>query len=502
MTIEAKTNKHIRATWDRFNNSGQMSTITIEEVKCFAEEKGLVVENVEEVEFGFNPIIKAILLTTDAGSALYPRQKLDEIEIYNNNITPTQNYEKFWNSVDWFMPTYIAIGEIHKEIDRTGIRIIEHSHWNKQRLQHRFESCLTSIYTLDNIIPITVQILADSTTISKHLPIIKESILAFYSGMKVVAISALIPIIEDILRSMIGEGSTDLDLVGKVNKCINLANEKVTEIHINKADWIPSEYIEPSVMKVMNERTFVLETIRSWLVNSFYARTSDYGNHSGFNRHFFAHAKSNVWQNTFNFFRAMGLIQGLAFVECFAVEGSNVSVFSPEPDERHDSFRLEVLACANYQYSKKIILQQLQIDNNLPFNNTASDDGWLIRAAKLSEEMNDKVIPRLREKGWQCHSFTDAIKKGEYITVNASKGNHEIKVALLYTCATGNDIYKELDKSCDFILYQGPYYRQESYTFGITARVLPLNAWIAPNLGEYTNRITSASPSSEPDVCN
>ncbi|TKF13599.1 hypothetical protein FCV66_13320 [Enterovibrio norvegicus] len=481
MAVNSRTNKHIRATWDRFNNSGQMSTVTIDEVRAFAESRGLVVEGVEEVEFGWNPRIKAIQLKTDVGTALYPRKRLSEIEIYNHNIVPNQNYENFWNSVDWFMPFYIARGVIDDAISSTGINVLEYSHWNRHLLQSRFEPCLSSIYTLDNIIPITVQTLADSAAISKHLPIIKESILAFYSGMKVAAIAALIPIIEDILGSIIGEGSSDLDLVNKVNKCIDLANERVVKLHINGADWIPPEYIELSVMKVMNKRTFALETIRYWLVNSFYVKTADYDNHSGFNRHFFAHAKSDVWQNTSNFFRAMGLIQALAVVECFAVEGSKVSLLTPEPDERYDSFRLEVFACLNTQSFKAKILQQLQIDNNLPFNDTASDDGWLIRAAKLSEKMNDEIIPRLREKNWQCHSFTDPIKEGELITVNASKGSREIKVALLYTCATGNDIYKKLDESCDFILYQGAHYHQDSYAFGITASVLPLNAWIAPD---------------------
>ncbi|WP_299695475.1 hypothetical protein [uncultured Vibrio sp.] len=481
MGVKVRANKQIRATWDRFNGAGQMSTVTIDEVRCFAEKRGLTVESVEEIEFGWNPRIKGIFIKTDAGSALYPRQKLNEIDIYNRNIAFKQNYEKFWNSVDWFMPLYIARGTINDAILSAGINIIEHSRWNKQLLQSRFEPCLTSIYTLGNILPITVQTLADSTTISKHLPIIKESILAFYSGMKVAAIASLIPIIEDILGSILGEGNSDLDLVNKVNKCIDLAHEKVTKHHIEKADWVPPEYIELSVMKVMNERSFTLETIRYWLINSFYAKTSAYDNHSGFNRHFFAHAKSDVWQNTSNFFRAMGLIQALAFVECFAVEGSNVSIFPPEPDERHESFRLEVLVCLKTQFFKQQILQQLQIDNNLPFNDTASDDGWLRRAAKLLEKMNEELIPRLREKGWQCHSFTDPVNEGEYISVNASKGNHEIKVALLYRCATGNEIYKELDKSCDFILYQGAYYHQESYAFGVTAKVLPLNAWIAPD---------------------
>ena len=477
MTLKA--NKHIRATWDRFKDN--MSTVTINEVKLFAEKRGLIVKSIDEVKFGMNIEISAIHLKTDVGSALYPRQKLNEIEIYNHNKEPNKNHENFWKSVDWFTPLYVSNGTINSAFKNAGINVIKHSNLNKSLLQSRFEPCLTSIYTLDNIISVTVQTLPDSIAIAKHLPIIKESILAFYSGMKVVAIAALIPIIENILSVIIGEGSADSDLIKKVNTSIDLAQDKVTAIHINNADWIPPEYIDLSVMKVMNKRTFILETIRYWLIHSFYGKTSAYENHSGFNRHFFAHAKSDVWQNSSNFFRAIGLIQALAFVECFAINGSNVSIFPHEPDERYSSFRLEVFACLNTQHFKKTIIQQLQINNNLPFNDTASDNGWLLRSAKLSDEMNNKLILRLRENGWQCHSFTDPIEDGEYITVNASKGNKEIKVALLYTCATENNIYKELDKSCDFILYQGAYYKQESYAYGIAASVLPLNAWIAPD---------------------
>lgn len=481
MIKEGKTNRHLRAAWYRFNNTGLMSSVKLGEIKEFVEKRGLHVQSIEEIHFGDNPSMKGVYIKTELGSALYPRQKLDEINIYNLNKAPMNNFEKFWHSVDWFMPPYISRGTINDAIKVAGIDIIEHSHWNRLNLQKRFESRLTSIYTRYNILTFTIQTLPDSTAISKHLPIIKESILAFYSGMKVAAIASLIPIIEDILGSIIGEVNSDLDLVNKVNKCIDLAHETVIRLHTENADWIPPEYIELSVMKVMNERTFVLETIRYWLTNSFYAKTSVYDNHSGFNRHFFAHAKSDVWQNKYNFFRALGLIQALAFVECFAVEGSNVSIFSSKPDERTESFQLEVLACLKTQFFKQQILQKLQIDNNLPFNDTASDDGWLRRAEKLSEKMSEELIPRLREKGWQCHSFTDPVKEGEYTSVNASKGNHKIKIALLYTCATRNDIYKELDKSCDFILYLGAYYHQESYAFSVAAKVLPLNAWIAPD---------------------
>lgn len=481
MSIKVKPHKVIRAIWDWLNCSGQLSSITLGEVKAFAENKGLTVLSIEEIKFGWNPQLEAIFLKTTDGTALYPRKKLSEIDVYNNNIAYIERYEEFWSSVDWFFPPYVPLGKIHGVIQDLFENTPLNEQSDRKPAQRQFESRLSSIYNLGNIIPITVQTLAESSAIAKHLPLIKESILAFYSGMKVVAIAGLIPIAEDILYSIIGTGSPEIDTVAKVNKSIDLANNTVTELHINNADWIPHEYIDNSVLKVMNERTLVLETIRSWLLNSFYAKTQDYDKHSGFNRHFFAHAKSDIWHNEQNFFRAIGLIQALAFVECFAMKESKVSIFSPEPDDRSESFRLEVFACMNTQFIKKHVLNKLQIENSLPFNPTASDDGWLLRSSKLSEKMDGEIVPCLKAKGWQCHSFTDPIKEGEYISVRASKGTQEIKVALLYTCATSNRIYKELDQTCDFILYQGSYYKQDSYAYGVTAEVLPLSAWIAPD---------------------
>lgn len=461
--------RKLGAVWSRFNNTNQMASISLDEIREFAVSKGLVVNSIKEIKFGFSPSIKGVLLETDTGKALYPRQRLDDIDTYNKNIKSNKNYEEFWRSVDWFAPPYISMGKIHDSIEQAGLNILNHHHMDKKILQEQFEYSLTSLYDFGNIIPITAQVLPESKVINKHLPVITESIFAFYSGMRVAAIAALIPIIEDILTSIIGNGGTDLDLISKVNKSIDLACERVIQWHIEGADWIPDEYIEIPVLKIMNERIFVLETMRHWLINSFYVKTDDYDKISGFNRHFFAHAKSDVWQNQSNFFRAMGLIQALAFIECFAVEGSKVGIFAPEPDERTESLRQEIFACMNLQVFKKVILAAMQTKNNLPFNPTASDDGWLLRAAILSDKMNTEVIVRLRDKAWQCHSFIDPVKEGEYITINAKKDDRNIKIALLYSCASDNSLYRELDKSCDYILYHGNYYKQDSYAGGIKA---------------------------------
>jgi hypothetical protein len=472
--------KRLTAIWHLYLNKNIWLSVTLDEIRKLAISKELIVESIDEVEFGYMPKIKAVLLKTNLGSALYPRQKLEEIELYNKNIKPNQNYEDFWSSVDWFLPAFIANEKISSAINQSNINVLNHKQLSTEFLQKNFEHSLTSIYDFSNIIPITEQTLSKSKTISKHVPLIREAMFAFYSGMKIVAISSLIPIVENIISTIIEAHDSELTIIDKVNKCIDKANETVISMYISYADWIPPEYLEISVLKVMNERVFILELIRNWLLNSFYANTKTYKNHSGFNRHIFAHAKSDLWQNPSNFFRAMGVIQAMAFIECFAVEGSQVSVFPPNHDKNSESLRQEVFACLNFQAIKKQLIVNHQISDNLPFNTTSSDDGWLSRAAVLSEKMNNEVVERLRNNNWDCHIISDPIKDGEYITVEAKKEGNIVKVALLYSCATSNKLYKYLAEGFDYILYQGASYKQESYAYNVDAIIRPLNAWLAP----------------------
>ena len=479
--MSEKKFKKIRGVWYELNNLNKMSSITLEEVKNYCIEKGCEILKIEEYDFGFNQNIPAIKITLkDDSTALLPRQNLSEIENYQNNILPCQKEEEFWAKVDWFPPVFMSREQIGNGFKVANLKIGSQDHFNRQELQERFEHFFSTVYNFSNIIPVTVQTLPNSIAISKHVPVIRESVLAFYSGMRVTSIASLIPIVENILTSIIDSSSTDLNLSNKVDKCIKQAIKNITFDHIQGVDWIPKEYIDLDVLKVMNERIKIIELIGNWLKNSFYKETKHYQNTSGFNRHFFAHAKSEIWQNPSNFFRAMGLIQALAFIECFALRESKLSIFSPTPDKRSESFRNDIFACLNMQVIKNHTLQQLQINNCLPFNPTASDDGWLGRSAILSSKMNDEIVKMLRDNGWQCHSFGQPIKQGEYITVRASKNGKDIGIALLYCCATDNLIYKELEITCDYILYQGAPYHQSSYAYGVKSDVGSLNAWLAP----------------------
>ena len=477
-----KLEKELKGIWYQYKNLNKMSTVSLEEIHISCLERDIKTLRIEEVNFGFNIKIPAIQITVDKNfKALLPRKELSEIEIYKSNILPFKKIEEFWHKVDWFPPVFMNMETIDKGFKAANIKVSNHDFFTKEQLQERFEDFFPHVYNLSNIIPITVQTLPESISISKHVPLIRESILAFYSGMRVTAAASLIPIIEDILGSIIENSPPKLDLKAKAEHSVARARKNIKFDHILGADWIPNEYIDLEVLKVMNERIEIIELIGDWLKNSFYEHTEDYNNISGFNRHVFAHAKSEIWQNPTNFFRAMGLIQALAFIECFAIRESKISIFAPIHDKRTESFHNDVIACLHAQTIKKSILLQLQTKNGLPSNATSSDDGWLLRSAILSSKMNDEIVKRLRDNGWQCHSFEEPIKVGEYITVEAFKKDKNIKVALLYCCDTNNEIYKKLEQTCDYILYLGPPYHQDSFAQGVKKYVGPLNAWLTPS---------------------
>ncbi|CZV05170.1 hypothetical protein [Enterobacter hormaechei] len=471
----------IKGIWYQISSQNKHPSITLDEIKSLADERGLIVLELKEIKFGYDVHSDGILIKTNTGSAIFPRLRASEVNLSQERITPTMNYEKYWKHIDWFLPPYISNGALSESIRRCGVNPKNFSTIDTKIAQNRFEHEFSSLYPLSVIIPVTIQNLSQSTAISKHRPIIKEAILAFYSGMKIAAIAALIPIIEDILRVIVGEEGSELDTVSKINSCFDLARLNILKLDIHGVDWIPNEFSDPAYLKVNNERVFMLETLRAWLINSFYANTSTYNKESGFNRHHFAHALSDVWQNESNFFRAIGLIHALAFLECFSLVESRIRISVPESNDESQSFHAEVLACLQAQVIKKFALNRFQLTHELPFNATASDDGWSIRAITLSEKMDKIIIPLLRDKGWQCHIIGDPIKDGEYITVEAEKNGRNLKIALVYSFAISSEIYSRFSGSYDFVLCQGASYMSNEFTSHLQCQALPLSAWIAPD---------------------
>ncbi len=211
--------RKVKGIWCKFNNQNRMSTVTLDEMRICCIKRGVEIIEIEECTFGFNQSIPAIKITVANNlTALLPRQKLFDIQIYKNNILPFKKEEEFWHKVDWFPPVFMNMEMINEGFKVTNLKIGYQDYFNKTQLQERFSEFFPTVYNLSNIIPITIQTLPKSISISKHVPVIRESILAFYSGMRVTSVASLIPIVEDILNSIIEDADEDLKWLCCINK--------------------------------------------------------------------------------------------------------------------------------------------------------------------------------------------------------------------------------------------------------------------------------------------
>lgn len=92
--------------------------------------------------------------------------------------------------------------------------------------------------------------------------------------------------------------------------------------------------------------------------------------------------------------------------------------------------------------------------------------GWDGRCQILQRDAEDKVVSPLRTHGWQA-TVEQAVEQGEYLIISAERGGVRHQVALLYSSATENKVYKTLAGLVEHILINGQLYKLQSYAYGI-----------------------------------
>jgi hypothetical protein len=97
--------------------------------------------------------------------------------------------------------------------------------------------------------------------------------------------------------------------------------------------------------------------------------------------------------------------------------------------------------------------------------------GSQARLAILKRDAETKLLGPLQRHGWRT-SVDKEVEHGDYITMSAERGGHRRTFALLYSSATDNAVYKRLQAEVDLILVNGALWRIESYSRGITKRIL------------------------------
>jgi hypothetical protein len=193
----------------------------------------------------------------------------------------------------------------------------------------------------------------------------------------------------------------------------------------------------------------------------------------------FAHGTASSWQKPTNFTRLIVALTTLAAIESWYDESHRVSFMLPEMNDDSTLLWQQARFQAEAQMTLKMIEQDRYHKHGRLVPEMPADKGVTLRKAILSEDCMRDLVRPLRDAGWSVE-VSEPDDEALYMTLVASHGEKRFGVALLYTCATDNGLYRKLAEKCDAILYRGAPYQQESYAYGIAVHVGPVLGWQPP----------------------
>jgi hypothetical protein len=96
--------------------------------------------------------------------------------------------------------------------------------------------------------------------------------------------------------------------------------------------------------------------------------------------------------------------------------------------------------------------------------------GWQLRVEILRQDAQRKFLGPLHTHGWKA-TVEQEVESGEYLLISAERGGQRHVIALMYTSATDNAVYKSLAGQVEHIFFNGEPNMLESFAYGITTPV-------------------------------
>jgi hypothetical protein len=376
-----------------------------------------------------------------------------------------------WEKMEWFSPLWIPNNKVSK-------LLLEAEYCTKERAVELFNYHTSTIYTLSFQAVCIAQIMPKAHSLQEFCPIAREAYLAFYSGYRASSISALIPAIEGGLTRIVSGGGADLPIYTRIDRAVDRAIECAARLHFEEM-WVPKEYLSKEYLFGHDERVFAFETFGRWLKSSFFRKTGEYDGATWLNRHLFAHGTASSWQQSANFSRLVVALATLGIIESWHDESHRVSLLFPEMSDDSKLLWQQALFRGQAQHQLNLFEQQRYHEQGRLVPEMPTDDGALLRKAILSDDCVKDLVRPLRDAGWQIE-VGEPDEQGLYMTVSATADGERFGAALLFSCATANEIYSKLAENCDAILYRGAPYRQDQYAYGINVHVGPVAGWQPP----------------------
>ena len=467
LTIEDK----FIGIWHRALNTPPPNSLTPGIILDWAKEKGLANPVAVAQSVGaFHPT-PSIVLTVEGGKACFPTIPASGDEDWNIRRKVHDEQAALWDKVEWFMPLWLPMGEISKLLD--SIR-----HVPREEALEYFKYHTSTLYTVPFQAVCIEQIMPLARSLKEIVPLAREAYLGAYSGYWASSVSALIPAIEGSLTRIVSDMGTQATASDKIDRAVNRAIRTAAQLHFERM-WVPPEYLTCDYLFGQDERVFAFETFRRWLKNHFFCRSEDYQGITWLNRHMFAHGTASSWQQPANFARMVVALATLAAIESWYDESHSVAFWLSEMNDESKLLWQQALFRGDIQMRLNVAEQQFYQKHGRLVPEVPADNGALLRSALLKQQCMDDLVRPLRGAGWSI-KVNEPDEAALYMTVEASNGQRRFSVALLYSCATANDIYRELSDVCEAILYLGPPYHQEQYAYGIQTHVGPVLGWQPP----------------------
>jgi hypothetical protein len=460
-----------KGIWLRALNEPSLENLTPELIVEWAVSKGLANPVASARDVGpFHPT-PSIVLEVDGGKACFPKMSASGDSSWQMRRRAKEDEALLWKKMEWFAPLWLPTGKIREMLSAV-------THSTNQRAIELFDYHTSTLYTLAFKAVCIAQIMPLARSLQEIVPLAREAYLGFYSGYKASSIAALIPAIEGSLTRIVANLNPAASAPDKINHAINRAIRTAADLHF-EGMWVPDAYKTVEYLFGQDERVFAFETFRRWLKDFFFCNTDSYQGLTWLNRHMFAHGTASSWQQQANFSRLLVALTTLAAIESWYDESHSVSFSLPAMNEDSTLLWQQALLQADVQMKLKVIEQDVYQKHGRLVPEMPADKGVTLRSALLSEEcMNDLVRP-LRDAGWSVE-VNEPDGEALYMTVAASCRKKHFSVALLYSCATDNSIYRMLAETCAAILYRGAPYQQDAFARGVAVHVGPILGWQPP----------------------
>lgn len=426
--------------------------------------------NIEDYKLGNLNYIHSFYITCSLGKAIFPMELVGAVS-FEQRFLSISNIISKWMSLEWFLPAFANNSLITKCMGGNA------NHLKENEIYKNFNENIAMLYNIEDICVFIEQMVPMSVVLSGHQKTLRESILSAYTGYPAAAIAALMPMVENSLDNFCRLNN---NFFSKNHIRIGYLKKKIIDNFFSDDVWIDDNYKTYDVLSSIDTRLLISKVFFEWLSLYFFKNIDDYKGKTGLNRHIFSHGTSVAWQKPSNFHRLIGVLNNIFFLERYFVKDGVSILFYPDINSQAEFLFKSISIRASSQLIYKHIESIDAMNSNDRMSETTNDNGWLYRASILSSRVMDGLVERLRDNSWYC-KVGEPIEDGEYMKVIAEKETKVINIAILFTCATDNKIYKYLSLDCEVILYLGAPYRESSYAYGITSHVGPLQAWVIPS---------------------